>query len=123
SFSWTDPGADPGVPTGDTGRKVSYVVEAAGSQKQLVRYSCVVPPSGPETIDRTVVVNYVRPTTTPTATCTLASSGASVTCNGVAAGTVVDVVELPVTICTADASSACRSDPLDFTLRADSRAA
>ncbi len=122
SFSWTDPGADPAAPTGDTGRKVSYVVEPVGAQKQLVRYACVVPASGAETVDRTVVVDYLRPTTTPAATCTLVSSGASVACNGVAAGAAVDRVELLLSICTADASLACRNDPLDFALRADGRA-
>lgn len=110
SFSWTDPGTDAATPTGDTGRKVSYVVESAGNQKQLVRYACVVPASGAETVERTMVVNYVRPSTTPVASCTPSPCG-----------TTTKTVELPVTICTADASLACRNDPLDFTLRATRR--
>lgn len=111
SFSWTDPGSDPATPTGDTGRKVSYVVEAVGTQKQLVRYSCVVPATGAESVDRTIVVNYLRPTTSPTAACSPSPCGATTTS-----------IELPMTICTADASSACRNDPIDFSLRATRRA-
>ena len=110
SFSWTDPGPTPG--TGDeTGRKVSYVAEPVGNQKQLVRYACVVPATGAEALDRTVVVNYLRPTTSPTPTCT----------PGPSCGTTTTTVELPLTICTADASLACRNDPLDFRLRSSRR--
>lgn len=110
-FSWTDPGAAP-TSADDRALAISYAVVPEGTQKQLVRYSCVPPAA----VDEVTVVHYLDPTTNPAIECADAA-GIVEPCS---AGT-SSTVRLPLTICTADTSGVCKDDPFSFELKATRR--
>ena len=98
TLSWTDPGASPNpAAADDTQRTVRYVVETAGTQKTLVRYACTNSGSA----DKTTLVDFVNPMSTPTLTCTPDCTSPT-------------SMRIAMEICTADAANVCKNDPLPF---------
>ena len=102
TMAWTDPGASPNpAAADDTERTVRYVVETAGTQKTLVRYAC----TGSGSPDKTTLVDFIDPTSTPTLACTPGCGSPS---------SQWTALRIEMRICTADAASVCKNPPLPF---------